>query len=97
VLGDGYPGWPADPDNPLLTRARRVFEAVLGREASVTAVHAGLECGVFKGLRPSLRIISFGPTIHGAHTVQERVVLDTVQPFYNCLTALLSDLADIQR
>lgn len=92
TVADGYPGWPADADNPLLTRAVRVFQAVLGHAPTVSAVHAGLECGVFKGLQPDLRMISFGPTIHGAHTVQERVVVDSIPPFYACLTSLLRDM-----
>ena len=56
------------------------------------AIHAGLECGVLKGKHPTLQMISFGPDIFGAHTVNERVALDSVPPFYACLTALLRDL-----
>ncbi len=90
---DGYPGWPADADNPLLVQAEKTFERVLGKAPKVMAVHAGLECGVLKGKRPSLQMISFGPDIFGAHTVNERIALDSVPPFYACLTELLKDLA----
>lgn len=89
---DGYPGWPADPDNPLLGRAEQTFEAVLGHKPNVMAVHAGLECGVLKGKRSTLQMISFGPDIQGAHTIHERVVIASVAPFYQCLTSLLSTL-----
>ncbi|HLJ53730.1 MAG TPA: beta-Ala-His dipeptidase [Chthonomonadaceae bacterium] len=92
AFGDGYPGWPADPENQLLRQAERTFERVLGAPPKVMAVHAGLECGVLKGKRPSLQMISFGPDIFGAHTVNERVALDTIAPFYACLTGLLRDL-----
>ena len=92
VCSDGYPGWPADPDNPLLQRAETAFEAVLGYPPNVMAVHAGLECGVFKGKRPTLQMISFGPDIHGAHTIHERVVVAAIAPFYRCLTSLLESL-----
>ncbi len=90
---DGYPGWPADPHNPLLTQAQETFKRVLGHTPKVTAVHAGLECGVLKGKRPTLQMISFGPDIYGAHTVNERIALSSVPPFYTCLTELLRDLA----
>jgi dipeptidase D len=93
VCSDGYPGWPADPDNPLLRRAQDTFAEVLGHAPNVMAVHAGLECGVFKGKRPSLQMISFGPDIQGAHTIHERVVIASIAPFYRCLTALLQSLA----
>jgi dipeptidase D len=92
ICSEGYPGWPADPNNPLLQRAERTFEAVLGHRPNVMAVHAGLECGVFKGKRPSLQMISFGPDIQGAHTIHERVVIASIAPFYRCLTSLLKSL-----
>jgi len=91
-FGDGYPGWPADPDNPLLGRARRIFESVQGYPPRVSAIHAGLECGVFKGKRPSLQMISFGPDISGAHTTNERIAIDSVPPYYACLAGLLREL-----
>jgi len=92
VCSEGYPGWPADPDNPLLGKAESVFETVLGHPPNVMAVHAGLECGVFKGKRPTLQMISFGPDIQGAHTIHERVVIASIAPFYRCLTSLLESL-----
>ncbi len=92
TVGDGYPGWPADPNNPLLRQAERAFTTILGHAPRVSAIHAGLECGVFKGKRPSLQMISFGPDIFGAHTTNERIAIDSVPPFYACLTSLLRDL-----
>lgn len=93
VFGEGYPGWPADPHNVLLQQAEKTFTEVLGSAPKVVAVHAGLECGVLKGKRSTLQMISFGPDIKGAHTIKERVVLESVPPFYECLTRLLHDLA----
>jgi dipeptidase D len=95
TFGDGYPGWPADTDNVLLQTAEKVFTQVLGHAPNVMAVHAGLECGVFKGKRSSLQMISFGPDIRGAHESRERIVLDSVPPFYACLTGLLQELARV--
>ncbi len=92
-FGDGYPGWEADPDNPLLTKAEKVFVEVLGEAPHITAIHAGLECGVLKGIIPDLKMISIGPSIIDPHTVEERVLLNTVAPFYRCLTGLLSALS----
>ena len=93
TFSDGYPGWPAEPDSPLLKQAVQSFQGVLGHAPKLTAVHAGLECGVLKGKLPRLQIISFGPDIRDAHTTQERIYLDSVPPFYACLTNLLADLA----
>jgi len=90
---DGYPGWEADPDNPLRKQAEETFTRVLGFAPKITAIHAGLECGVLKGIMPQLKMISFGPSILDAHTALERVLLNTVPPFYACLKELLQDLA----
>jgi len=92
TAGDGYPGWPADPNNPLLRQVERTFKDILGAAPRITAIHAGLECGVLKGKRPSLQIISFGPDISGAHTTNERIAIDSVPPFYACLAGLLREL-----
>ena len=89
---DGYPGWEADPENPLLKQAEITFTKVFGKPPKITAVHAGLECGVIKGIIPDMRMISFGPDILDAHTILERVLLNSVPPFYKCLTSLLHDL-----
>ncbi len=94
TFSDGYPGWPADPDNPLLRLAEETFTEVLGHAPNVMAVHAGLECGVFKGKQASLQMISFGPDIRAAHTIHERVLLESIPPFYACLTSLLRRLSD---
>lgn len=91
-FSDGYPGWEADTENPLLKQAAQTFTRVLGAAPKISAVHAGLECGVIKGIIPEMRMISFGPDIRDAHTILERVLLKSVPPFYKCLTELLKDL-----
>jgi len=59
---------------------------------AVKAIHAGLECGILKGKKPDTDILSFGPTIKGAHSPTERLKIDTVAPFWQFLTALLARL-----
>lgn len=85
----GYPGWQPDFASPLLASARELFEQMFGEPPAVKAIHAGLECGILKGKRPALDILSFGPTIRGAHSPTERLKIDTVAPFWQYLTALL--------
>jgi dipeptidase D len=92
TFSDGYPGWEADTENPLLKQAEKTFTRILGTPPKITAVHAGLECGVIKGIIPDMRMISFGPDILDAHTILERVLLKSVPSFYHCLKALLQDL-----
>jgi dipeptidase D len=87
--GEGYPGWTPDPASPLLGRARAAYPSVFGREPKVTAIHAGLECGIIGDRFPGMDMISFGPTIRGAHSPDERVHVPSVQRFWELLVAVL--------
>ncbi|MGB1140719.1 MAG: beta-Ala-His dipeptidase [Halioglobus sp.] len=88
----GYPGWQPDFDSALLARAKRLHEQLFAVTPAVKAIHAGLECGILKGKKPDLEILSFGPTIKGAHSPTERLQIDTVKPFWQFLTALLREV-----
>jgi dipeptidase D len=87
-----YPGWQPDFDSPLLEKASQLHERLFGIRPAVKAIHAGLECGILKGKKPDMDILSFGPTIRGAHSPTERLQIDTVAPFWQFLTALLEEL-----
>lgn len=86
---DGYPGWKPNLDSEVLNISRVVYEKLFGCEAEVKAIHAGLECGLFLLKYPQLDMISFGPTIKGAHTPEERILIDTVEKFWNFLLEML--------
>jgi dipeptidase D len=89
----GYPGWQPNMSSPLLASARKVYQEVTGEEAQVTAIHAGLECGLLGERSPGLDMISFGPTIENAHSPQERVNIGSVERFYKYLKVLLDTLS----
>lgn len=88
----GYPGWQPDMTSPLLAQGCALHETLFGSAPAVKAIHAGLECGILKGKKPDLDILSFGPTIRGAHSPTERLQIDTVKPFWQFLTALLAQM-----
>jgi len=86
-----YPGWQPDLDSPLLAKGKALHKRLFGKEPKVKAIHAGLECGVLKSKKQDLDILSFGPTIKGAHSPSERLQIDTVEPFWLLLTELLAE------
>lgn len=90
---NAYPGWTPAPDSALLARFERLHRQLVGREPAVKVIHAGLECGILAGKYPNLEMISFGPSIRGAHSPDERVELDSVVEFWDLLRALIEDLA----
>lgn len=92
-LEEGYPGWQPNMDSPLLKAARTVFEETFGKPAHVTAIHAGLECGIIGERYPQMDMLSFGPEIQGAHSPDERLHIASTQRFWTFLKAMLAHLA----
>lgn len=90
---EGYPGWQPDVNSHLLCIAREVHQKTLGVEASIKAIHAGLECGLIKEKYPAMDMISIGPQIEYPHSPDERVEVDSVAKFYRFLGELLGQLA----
>ncbi|MBT9498772.1 MAG: aminoacyl-histidine dipeptidase [Zoogloea sp.] len=88
-----YPGWTPDPASPLLALCQSVFSREFGSESKVQVIHAGLECGIIAAKYPGLDIVSFGPTIRGAHAPGERVDIESVGQAWHLLSAILTRIA----
>ena len=91
---DGYPGWKPDMDSAILKTSKKVFKELFNKEPEIKAIHAGLECGILGDKNPGLDMISFGPTIEGAHSPNERINIKTVEKFYDLLKGILKELAN---
>jgi len=89
TLKDGYPGWKPNLDSKALAAVREVYRARWGKEPHVTAIHAGLECGLLGEKIPGLDMVSFGPQIEGAHSPDERVNVASVARFFDALAEVL--------
>jgi dipeptidase D len=92
VREGSYPGWQPDMTSGLLKITREVFAIDLGEEPEVTAIHAGLECGLLGDRVPGMEMISFGPNIRNAHSPDELVEISSVQVVGRQLGALLRAL-----
>lgn len=93
-LGDGYPGWKPNPHSEILHIAEESYKRLFGTDAKVKAIHAGLECGLFLDKYPSLDMISFGPTILGVHSPDERIHIPTVDKFWKHLLDILAHIPE---
>ena len=87
-----YPGWAPNPDSQLLKLCQSVYRRDFGADSKVQVIHAGLECGIIGDKYPGMDIVSFGPTIRGAHAPGERVEVASVEKCWNLLTAILAEL-----
>ena len=89
---DGYPGWKPDMKSEILKVAKTTYQSLYGKEVLVKAIHAGLECGIIGEKYPGMDMISFGPTLEGVHSPDEKIHIDTVEKFWNFLIAILKNV-----
>ncbi len=84
-----YPGWTPNPASPLLAVCQQVYQREFGGASKVQVIHAGLECGIIAAKYPGMDIVSFGPTIRGAHAPGEEVEVACVARTWQLLKAIL--------
>ena len=89
TFGEGYPGWKPNTHSEILEVATESYRRLFGTEAKVKAIHAGLECGLFLDKYPALDMLSFGPTLQGVHSPDERMLIPSVQRFWDHLVDIL--------
>ena len=92
IHSDGYPGWTPNPDSEVLKTTVKSYEKLFGVKPVVRSIHAGLECGLFLKKYPGLDMVSFGPTIRGAHSPDERLDIETTLKFWLHLVDVLESL-----
>ena len=92
VYSEGYPGWKPNLASEILKITKKSYLKLFGKEPMIRAIHAGLECGlVFEKIK-GIDMISFGPTIIGAHTPEEMIEIKTVQMFWDLLTDVVRNM-----
>ncbi len=92
VHSEGYPGWAPNPNSKLLEVAVKAYKDLFHTEPKVRAIHAGLECGLFLVKYPHLEMVSFGPTLRGVHSPDERLEIATVQKFWDLMAEILEKI-----
>ena len=97
VSSDGYPGWKPNLDSKIMKLSGKVYKELFGSEPEIKAIHAGLECGILGNKYPGIDMVSFGPTIIGAHSPDEGVEIKTVEKFYELLKGVLTKVSDLEK
>lgn len=92
VNSDGYPGWKPNLESPILKHAKKTYRSLYGKDAEIKAIHAGLECGIIGEKYPGIDMVSFGPTLEGVHSPDEKIHIDTVERFWHFLLAILKNI-----
>ena len=87
-----YPGWTPNVKSEILDVLTEIYEKKNGEKAKVVACHAGLECGILGVNYPDMDMISFGPTIQGAHSPDERASIKSSQKFWKFVLEILENI-----
>lgn len=85
----GYPGWKPDPDSEILKLTVSAYQQLFHQHPEVLAIHAGLECGLIGAIYSGMDMVSFGPTIKGAHSPDERLHIPSTEKFWDLLVEVL--------
>ncbi|MBF7090274.1 aminoacyl-histidine dipeptidase [Flavobacterium sp. ALJ2] len=91
-LSGSYPGWTPNVNSEILDVLVGIYEKQNNEKPKVVACHAGLECGILGTNYPDMDMISFGPTIHGAHSPDERASVSSAQKYWKFVLEILSNI-----
>jgi dipeptidase D len=92
VHSQGYPGWRPNMTSEILKITLDSYKKLFGKMPNIRAIHAGLECGLIYEKFKGIDMISFGPTIRGAHTPEEKIEIKTAQMFWDLLLDVLANI-----
>lgn len=87
-----YPGWRFNPDSPMLELFAKTYQERYGKEATISAIHAGLECGLFSEKIPNLDMVSIGPEMYDVHTPDERLSISSTVRVWEFLKEVLKQM-----
>ncbi|MFN4764288.1 aminoacyl-histidine dipeptidase [Gillisia sp. Q332] len=91
-LSGDYPGWAPNRDSAILTVLDELYQKMFHEKADIAACHAGLECGIIGNHYPDMDMISFGPTIRGAHSPDERASIKSAQKYWKFVLEILKNI-----
>ena len=92
TFSGSYPGWAPNVNSEIKDLLVEIYERQNGTKPKVVACHAGLECGILGTNYPDMDMISFGPTIHGAHSPDERASISSAQKYWKFVLEILDKI-----
>ncbi len=87
-----YPAWEYKPESVLRDKMSEIYKEMFNKNMVITAIHAGLECGLFCGKIQGLDCVSLGPDMLDIHTPQERLSISSTERTWRFLLRVLEDL-----
>ncbi len=87
-----YPGWKPKPGSEIVQMMEKIYTEKFSEKPHVVACHAGLECGIIGANYPEMEMVSYGPTIRGAHSPDEKANISSTQKFWSFTKDILANI-----
>lgn len=91
-IGDGYPAWTPNPDSAFTKEVAKAYKKITGKKPVITAIHAGLECGIINQKIPGMDSLSLGPNLFDVHSVNEHVEVDSAERIAAFVKEMLGEI-----
>ncbi|WP_077368128.1 aminoacyl-histidine dipeptidase [Anaerosalibacter sp. Marseille-P3206] len=87
-----YPEWEYSPNSYIRDLFQKVYKEMTGEELEIAAIHAGLECGLFKEKFGEMDMVSFGPNMYAVHTPDEKLSISSTKRTWELLLNVLKEI-----
>jgi dipeptidase D len=92
--GEGYPGWTPNLKSEMLYVMKTAYKELFKKDPHVLVIHAGLECGLIGEKYTGMDMISFGPTMRGVHSPDEKLNIPSVAKSWKLILEVLKNIPD---
>lgn len=86
-----YPEWEYKKDSFLREKFIKIYKKLYNKKPIITALHAGLECGILGSIIKDADMISFGPNIDNVHTPDEKLGISSTKRTWDYLCEVLKE------
>jgi Xaa-His dipeptidase len=88
--GSSYGAWEFNNKSDLLDVCINAYKEQYGEEPVVSAMHAGIECGIWAEKVGKVDAVSIGPDMTGVHSVNEELSIPSTERTWQYLKLILS-------
>lgn len=89
TLSDDYPAWSPNANSQMCNLCAKVWKEMTGKDAVITSIHAGLECGVINSKIEGMDSVSTGPDLFDVHSTREHLSIESAERLYDFVKRLV--------
>lgn len=87
-----YPAWQYKENSYIREIIKETYKELYNEEVKISAIHAGLECGLFDEKFEDMDMVSLGPNMFGVHAPGEKLSISSTERTFNLLLKVLEKI-----